>query len=120
MLWPFLYSLNIDPRVSFPRGLVNMMASALLASVTEIMDADLAQIGESNINRVLLHLKKDVVNACHAKYSVIIDIHVKVNFVCIGRFTISGAIKRAVSRSTRTALPSGTRPNDSLGSILTD
>ena len=73
-----------------------MMTSALLASVTEIMDADLAQIGESNISRILLHPKKDVINACHARYSIIIDIHVKVNFVGIGRFTISGAIKRVI------------------------
>jgi len=69
--------LNIDSRISFPRCLVNMVTSVLLACFTEIIIADLAQVSESNIYRIVLHLYKDVFDSGHVLYSINIDTDVK-------------------------------------------
>ena len=69
--------LYVDPRVSLPRCLVNVMTSVLLPCQPEEMNTDLAQVCKSDIGWILLHLYQNIFDLGHGPYSINIDIDVK-------------------------------------------
>jgi hypothetical protein len=56
------------------------VTSFLLSRLPEKIIADLAQISESNIRGIVLHLYKDVFDSGHVLYSINIDTDVKLFF----------------------------------------
>jgi len=76
-----LMILYVDPRISFPGHLVNMVTSIPLSRLTKIMKADLGQIRKTNIVWTVSHLYKDVFDLGHDLYSINIDIYVMYSFV---------------------------------------
>jgi hypothetical protein len=72
-----LVILYVDPRISLPRCLVNMVTSVLLSCLTEIINTDLAQVGKLNIRWISFHLYQSIFHFGHGLYSINIDIYVK-------------------------------------------
>jgi hypothetical protein len=57
-----------------PWGFVDSMTAPTLTSLTKEMIAYFAQIAESNVSRILLHLSKYLIYFSHINYSIIIGI----------------------------------------------
>jgi hypothetical protein len=72
-----LMILYVDPWISLPWRLVNMVTSVFLPCLTEIINTDFAQVRKSNIRWIYFHPCKDVFNLGHGLYSINIDIYVK-------------------------------------------
>jgi len=70
--------LDIHPWITLPRSFIYSMTAANLPWFPEIEIACLAQIPESNIFGILVHLCKDLFHTPHILYDIIIDIFVKI------------------------------------------
>jgi len=69
--------LNIYSRIALPWGFVDSMTAPTLTRLAKEMIAYFAQIAESNVSRILLHLSKYLIYFSHINYSIIIGIIVK-------------------------------------------
>jgi len=72
-----LMILYVDPWISLPWRLVNMVTSVFMSCLTEIINTDFAQVRKSNIRWIYFHPYKDIFGLGHGLYSINIDIYVK-------------------------------------------
>jgi predicted lipid-binding transport protein (Tim44 family) len=75
-----LMILYVDPRISLPRRLVNMVTSVFLSWLTEIINTDFAQVRKPDIRWIDFHPYEDIFDLGHGLYSINIDIYVKPYF----------------------------------------
>jgi hypothetical protein len=106
--------LNIYSGITLPWGFINSMAAPTLTRFTEKMTAYLAQIVESNISWILLHLRKYVIYFTHI---IIVSLMVslstvifKVIFKARGKYSVL-SIHRAFRKGTflKTASSAGSK-----------
>jgi len=76
-----LMILNIYSGITLPGGFVNSMTALALTRTPKKMITYLAQVVESNVSGVLLHLGKYMINLGHDDYGIIIGITVNSCFL---------------------------------------